>query len=208
MATRNKYKAALMVVMLLGLSSCAILDEKPADQNIKPLDWQTRQQLLSSLDDWQVLGRVAMQTDDDAWSASIDWSQEQERYFIQLSGPFNSQAMTITGGPGYAVMVTSDGEKFIETDVNRLLEQHTGWQMPVDGLKYWALGLVDPDQPAQRVFDEQGRLNRLSQSGWTIQYKSYSMQGKVEMPRKIHLENSHFKVKLVFMNWKFDLRES
>lgn len=200
--------AALMVVILLGLSSCSSLDEKPTDQKLKPLDWQARQQLLSSLNDWQALGRIAMQTDDDAWSASIDWRQNEERYIIQLSGSFGGHVMTIKGGPGYVVMLTSDGEKFIETDAGRLIERHTGWQMPIDGLRYWVLGLVDPDRPAQQVFDKQGRLSRLSQSGWVVQYKSYQLQGQVEMPRKIQLDNSHFRVKLVFRNWKLGFRES
>ena len=192
------------MVVLLELSGCATFTQV----STPTLDWETRQKVLSSLSDWHVRGRVAMQTADDAWSASIDWNQAEGSYVIRLSGPLGGNVMTVHGGPGYAVMETAEGEKFIETNAGRLIEAQTGWQIPVEGLQYWALALVEPGFPAVQIFDDQGRLSEVRQSGWVIHYQTYQIKGNIEMPRKIQLNNDHFKVKLVIKEWQLGLQKS
>jgi len=207
MSAFNFRHASLLAIMLMGLSACATVDE-PRGAPTAVLDWPARQQVLASLSDWRAVGRVAMQTTDDAWSASIDWDQIAERYEIRLSGPLGGNAMTIIGGPGYVVLETAEGDRYIETNAGRLIESKTGWHIPVEGLKYWALGLTEPGQPADQVFDDKGRLTELRQSGWVIRYQAYRLMENIEMPRKIQLANNHFKVKLVIKDWHFGLHES
>lgn len=198
------FRKTLLPVVMLVLSGCAAFTQVATPT----LDWEARRSVLSALSGWHASGRVAMQTADDAWSASIDWNQAEGSYVIRLSGPLGGNMMTINGGPGYVVMETAEGEKFIETNVDRLIEAQTGWQIPVEGLKYWALALVDPGIPADRIFDDQGRLSQIRQSGWVIHYQAYQIKGNIEMPRKIQLDNDHFKVKLVIKDWQLGLKKS
>ena len=198
---RSVRHAPLLAVTLFGLSACATLDQ-PDTVSQPPLAWAERQQYLAGLESWKMSGRVAVQTKEDSWSATIRWNQMPARYAINLSGPLGGNAMTIQGGPGYVVMQTSDGEKYSETNPDRLIEAQTGWQIPVAGLRYWAMGLVAPQSPAAQAFDAQGRVSELRQSGWTIQYQRYQRKNQTEMPDKIQLENERFKVKLVVKDWQ------
>jgi outer membrane lipoprotein LolB len=78
-----------------------------------------------------------------------------------------------------------------------------GWTMPVEGMRYWAIGLPAPDsKPERQQLDDQGRLLELSQSGWTIEYRRYQPVGEVELPDKIFMQNHKLNVKLVVERWQ------
>lgn len=205
--------ALLLAVSILGLSACATLDQYDADSHdtavsSPPSAWAERQLYLSGIAHWQLRGRLALQTADDSWSASIRWQQSPAYYAIDLSGPLGSNAMSVRGGPGLVVMQTPAGEKFTETSVDRLIEARTGWQIPVAGLQYWVRGLRAPRATAQQKFDPQGRLSELRQSGWVIQYQSYLRKDEIEMPGKIQLSNARFKLKLRVHDWQIGMPSS
>ena len=55
-----------------------------------------------------------------------------------------------------------------------LLEQTLGLRLPVTGLRYWVRGLPAPGPTALLQTDAAGRLTRLEQNGWVIEYPSYA----------------------------------
>ena len=107
----------------------------------------------------------------------------------------------LQGHPGQAVLHTSDQE-ITATDVNELLRKHFGWVMPVQGLRYWVLGLPDPQPVDDKALDEQGRLVWLEQSGWHIEFVRYHKVGRIEIPGKMKLEYPDLHVRLVIDQWE------
>jgi outer membrane lipoprotein LolB len=84
-----------------------------------------------------------------------------------------------------------------------LLAQVTGWQLPVTGLRYWIRGLPEPVAgQAQETRDEAGRLNRLEQSGWTIEYQKYQLVGDILLPAKLQLIHADISVRIVIDQWE------
>ena len=194
---------ALAFVVLLGLNACTQANLRTDTQSDTRLrDWPLRLEKLNAIHRWDVSGRIAMQTTDDAWSASISWKQTGEDYDIRLFGPLGGKALSIKGGDNYVFLTTDKGETFSEASATTLIYRQTGWQVPVDGLRYWARALAMPEVSSKQVFDQAGRLSELRQSDWTIYYQSYHVFNNLEMPRKIRMENEHFKVKLILRDWE------
>ena len=60
-------------------------------------------------------------------------------------------------------------------------------------MNYWVLGLPAPGPAPERQLDEQGRLKRLTQSGWDIQFLEYTRHGAFDLPSKMYIarQDSH-----------------
>jgi outer membrane lipoprotein LolB len=59
----------------------------------------------------------------------------------------------------------------------------------------------DPAQPSELAGDEQGRLTRLEQGGWVIDYPAYGQVAALELPTRIQAQRDQIKVKLVIEQW-------
>lgn len=194
---------ALAFMVLFGLSACTQTNLRTDTRSdAKQRDWSQRLEQLNAIQQWDVSGRIAMQTPDDAWSASMSWKQTGDDYDIRLFGPLGGKALSIKGGEGYVFLTTDKGETFSEVNAARLIYRQTGWQVPVEGLRYWARALAVPESPSKQVFDQVGRLSELHQSDWTIYYQDYRIVNNLEMPRKIRMVNEHFTVKLILRDWQ------
>ncbi len=198
---------SLLILLFSGLTACLPLSFiKPVStlgiSQTRMTDWYERRLSLEQFPSWQFSGRIAMQAGNDAWSATISWRQSDGRYEVEIYGPLGSSRVAVQGSQSHAELTTANGHKLVEADAQRLLEQHTGWSIPVSGLRYWLLALPQPHQPAQQLFDDTGRLLELSQSGWKIRYQSYKPVSGIDMPQKIRMQTDKLTVKLVFKNWR------
>lgn len=200
-------RAAVTLAAILFLSACSSFPGL-VQEDSGLLEWTKREHYLAGIDHWETTGRIAIQTPEDALSASIDWDQLKDRYQIRLAGPVGSGTWFINGRPGHVVMESVDGSRYEESNAARLLEATTGWRLPVESLKYWARGLAVPGDVAQSSFDDYGRLSELRQYGWHIRYTHYRPAGRVEMPVKLQLQHGEVRVKWVIRHWKLGSGES
>ena len=197
-------RALVLVLMLIPVACSVPLTQPDSELRSGLLSWDKRQSLLGEIHTWAVDGRIAMRTADDAWSASMKWQQNNAEYDLKLYGPLGRNLMSIIGGNDYVILTTNEGETFSESSASSLIYRQTGWQVPVEHLRYWARAMAVPDMPASSRHDNLGRLSQLSQSGWEITYQGYEAFGQLEMPRKIRLTHSQFSVKLIMRNWQLE----
>ena len=144
-----------------------------------------------------------MRLEKHAWSATLQWHQQQQEYFLRLIAPLGQGTYEITGNNDAVFLRTAKNEVLKANNPESLMEGTFGWSVPLTGLIYWLRGLPEPGTKAE-VFslDEQGRITDLSQSGWRVTYSSYNNTGGLELPDKISLENDKLKVRLVIKHWK------
>jgi outer membrane lipoprotein LolB len=147
-----------------------------------------------------------MQTEDDAWSASLKWRQNTADYDLVLYGPLGRRVMSVTGGQGHVILTTDEGETFTDSSASALIYRQTGWQVPVENLHYWTRALEVPGQAAARSYDSAGRLSELSQSDWVVYYEDYQVVGQLEMPKKLRLVHQQLTVKLILRDWQLERR--
>ncbi len=65
-----------------------------------PAQWQQHKDQLSSIDGWQIEGKVGVRAPKDSGSGTLFWLQRQDYYDIRLSGPLGRGAARLTGRPG------------------------------------------------------------------------------------------------------------
>lgn len=197
-----------LLISLLGLSllACSTSPQRPVASDPEEA-WQDRHHSLSTLQQWQLTGRLGIQTENEGWNATLNWKQQQKQYTIMLVAPLGQGTIQLRGDEQRVTLNTGEEEELFATKPEILLYREFGWRVPVSSLRYWVLGLPAPGA-AKRELDGYGRLSRLYQNGWEIQFLNYESQGDIELPSKIFINNHRAKVRLVINQWQLDPSEA
>lgn len=196
-----------LILLLLSLAACAPLPERPAVTSPQQT-WNERQQSLQQIQHWQLKGRLAIVNDVEAWHLNVDWQQRNSDYLIAMWGPFGAGRVELTGNASGVRLVDADQGVYYSADAESLLYEHTGVRMPVNGLRYWILGLAHPArQTAQPTLDQYGRLASLSQDQWDVQMRHYTRIGPHELPDKLSITRNDIKVRMIVDDWKLDSKD-
>lgn len=153
-------------------------------------------------EDWALDGRIAVRSRGEGWHASLRWVQTGAAFRIELSGPLGQGAVRLWGDPGGVSLERADGLRDRAADAAALLERHTGWVLPVDGLRFWVRGLAVPERPARWDHDAGGRPLRLQQDGWDIRYTAFQEPpADAALPRRIELVRDGLQARLIIDRW-------
>jgi len=185
------------------LAGCAGIGSQEAVQgqgNAK--QWQAHKQQLSSLDGWQINGKVGIRAPKDSGSGTLFWLQRQDYYDIRLSGPLGRGAARLTGRPGAVSLEVANQGRYEAPDPETLLEAQLGWKLPVSHLVWWVRGLPAPDSKSTLTLDGDSRLSNLVQDDWQIEYLSYSEQNGFWLPERMKLHGKDLDVTLVVKDWQ------
>ena len=195
----RRLNSTIWLLLTILLTGCAAPSLPPGADSTT---WPTRQATLAALTDWRAAGRIGVISGPDGWHAHFQWQQHDSAYRIDLSGPLGQGRVTVQGGPDQVSVQTQDGQHWNAPDAEALLEQSLGTRLPVTGLRYWIRGLPQPDAAiAQQQTDSQGRLIRLEQSGWIIEYSSYTPVGTLQLPERITAYRPDLSIKLLIEQW-------
>ena len=197
--TCKVFMRRVWLICLLLLAGCAT--RPPVSEPVPEAAWLTHRALLEALTDWQVRGRVAVRTGEDGWNAHFDWHQQGQDYLIRLRGPFGQGAVELHGNAMGVWLKQADQTPVFALDPETLLEQQTGWRLPVAGLSSWLRGLPVAGLASDLHWDMHGRLLQLRQDGWLVDYSRYREQGDVALPQKLKLERDMVKVRFVIDDW-------
>ena len=184
-----RYIAVLSLLLLSA--SCAQLPQRPANAWSAP-DWSF----------WSLRGRIAVHAGEQGWHANLNWRQTGMDYTLELSGPLGQGTVRMTGDATGVTLARADGLQDQAPDADALLLRHTGWTLPVAGLRYWVRGRAVPEQPAEWEWAGDGLPQQLRQDGWVIQYTEFREQpGLGKLPRRIDLERDGLRARLVIDGW-------
>lgn len=191
---------------VVAVAGCALVrPPAPTTPGIAdPEAWQARQEMLAEFDRWSLQGRAATGKLL-GWSGNLSWRQRGQEFDVRLSGPMGAGGFRARGEPGLVRIHTED-ETYYTNDPEGLVEEIVGWQFPLTGLRYWAIGLPAPGLPATLSVDDDGLLVGLEQAGWRLAYPEYQDTEGPELPRRIVLNDGENTVKLVIDRW-FDLED-
>ena len=192
--------ALFLAVLIALLSGCAI---PPATSPEAAAAWTARQNRLARISTWQADGRIGVVSGQDGWHANFQWAQQDSGYRIDLIGPLGQGRVIVESNGTEARVQTQDGQSWTAPDADALLEQSLGVRLPVNGLRYWARGLPEPGSTPTLQTDAQGRLTRLEQNGWVIEYPAYAPTSvlNLDLPERIVARRQDLSVKLVIEQW-------
>lgn len=173
----------------------------PAPRGDEPATYIERREALTALEQWTMTGRIGVRLAERGFTGAINWRQAREQLDVRFHGPLGAGAFRLSGQPDALVLETGDGETYLLDDPEATLDAELGWSVPIDAMRYWLLGLPFPAWPAIEELDEVGRLARLEQRDWVVEYDRYTDVGNWLMPRKIVIEGADVIVRLSVHDW-------
>ena len=191
-----------LAVISLVLSGCSTTTPKQHSQFSKTT-WLQHKNTVDHIQKWQFSGRFSAKTDTENWTGSITWSQNLQKYKINISGPLSTGSIMLEGEENFARLQLSDDQTVTDINPQSLLYAHTGLKLPVNELRYWLLGLPSPQNSYSTVeLNEKGQLSKLSQNNWEVKFKRYTTTNKRQLPDKIFLVNHEINVRLIIQKWQ------
>lgn len=196
--TRRWVIAALVAV----LSGCASLPG-PGSAPASPGQlraWEARSENLSRIDRFVVNGRVASGAL--GFKADLRWKQLPDgRFELRVAGPFGARAAELSGDVHEVRVRTGNDAVTTTADPEAWLEHALGCRLPVSGLRWWALGLPDPQSRYDVLLDADGRATHIAQNDWKLDYIEYRLVDGVDLPRRIEARNGDTRVTLLADRW-------
>lgn len=186
---------------VVGLAGCATTPpEKVPDSPERA--WQGHWMAVAAIANWEMSGRVAVRTEEDGGRVQLHWVQKGPAYELVLNGPFGSGEVTMVGDEDGATIVGADDQGYHHPDAAFLLEAYTGYAIPVDALVYWVRGIPAPGFEHRRELDRHGRLARLEQGPWTVQYDEYREVDGEYLPVRLRAEGPGMALRLAIHDWR------
>lgn len=156
--------------------------------------------------DFNILGRIAIQDDDQSFSGSFRWQHLVMSDEILLFTPLGQAVAEITKDQEGVRLITSKLEAFYAADVENLTEEVLGWRLPLNGLQYWIQGVHSPVTKAEKDLDGKNQIVAIRQDGWYIHYQSFTpaQLNATPLPRVLNLIYGKLKIRLVIDDWKVE----
>lgn len=101
-------------------------------------------------------------------SGRLSWNHKNSGDAVFLANPLGTGLAEIDIGPQGARLRDARGELHQHADADVLMQQVTGYALPVSRLAFWLLGR--PGVAGELQSDAQGRPQRLREGGWQIDY--------------------------------------
>ncbi len=179
----NRLIACLAALLLL--TSCAALN-KPSPDPTAIVDVAKHQQQLLALKRWRLEGKLGYQSQQQSGSALLQWQQDRQSFELLLSGPFGFKTTRISGDERHAELQQSGVTHYAADSASELTAHLFGWAWPVDELLYWIKGIPSPEASVvSQLFNEQGLLKELQQSGWSLKFSDYRQSRNLVLPGRI-----------------------
>ena len=176
------WKRAAVLLLPLVLAGCA--GWRPPPPTVSETERHWRAALVER--PWRLQGRIGVRGGRDSWHGHLRWEHGRDFERLVLSGPFGQGGAVIEARPGWIRLRYPDGKTLESTTPDRLLRQVLGVAVPLAALRYWVLGLSAPG-PVSAERDVAGRLRRLRQDGWEVEYQAYGVVGAGALPTKLRL---------------------
>jgi outer membrane lipoprotein LolB len=188
------------LILALLLSGCATY---PVSELPKMDDWDARNRVLAGIAEWEFRGRIGVTSSDDGFNGKLRWQQSVDNFTASVSGPIGFGSVRVAGNSAWVQLTSNDGITSLLTNPEQDLLERYGWTLPVQSLRYWALGIPDPASPATTVFAPDGLLANLEQGGWQVHYNEYQEVAGQAMPKRLSATANDVKVVVIVQNWLF-----
>lgn len=194
-------RGLLLLALAASLMACAPVAVRTGGSQADLLAAQSaREAGLAEQVDWRMAGRLAVSAGGEGGSGRIEWRQRGADFDIRLSAPVTGRSWTLVQQGGDVVLDGLEGGPRRGADAEALLQDATGWRVPVSALAAWARG-ARAAGPARIEFGPDGLPALIAQQGWTVEYREWD-GGEPARPRRVFARlDAQTSVRLVVESW-------
>jgi len=187
----------LILLCSTVLAACVTTRRAPAPA-AAAAGWEQRVAELQGLSSWRLDGRAAVAAGTQGWQATLNWRQSGDAEEVRLSGPFGVGSLVLKRTPdGFSLNGAPPGEAVLAQ-----LQERLGFELPIDHLRFWLLGVPDPSAPFELKRNDQDRASQLTQDDWTIDYDRYMPVNGDLLPARLVLRRAGVRVRIVVDRWE------
>jgi outer membrane lipoprotein LolB len=182
----------------LCVAGCISTRPQPAPVAL-PTVWEMRMPALQRAASWSLEGRVAASVGKQGWQADLTWAQDGRVSQLHLAGPLGIGASELRLAPeGLSISGAPPG-----TDARQILQERLGMDLPLESLRYWILGVPDPDAPSTVTRNAMDRAQQLDQAGWSVGFGRYLPVAGDWLPAQLTLARDPVRVRIAVDHWNF-----
>jgi outer membrane lipoprotein LolB len=189
-------RIAVILVCSAALGAC-VTTRPPLPGT--PLDWDQRVGVLQKAGEWRLDGRAAVAVGTQGWQATLNWHQQDASTEVHLSGPLGVGALVLKRSPDGLSLNGAPPSDAVVTQ----LQERLGFELPLDHLRFWLLGVPDPGAAFELKRNEQDRALQLTQSDWTIDYDRYMPVAGDLLPAHLVLSRPGVRVRIAADHWQW-----
>ncbi|MCS6786010.1 MAG: lipoprotein insertase outer membrane protein LolB [Thiobacillaceae bacterium] len=188
---RARALALLLTVLVVG--GCAPLRPPPPAATAQP----------APLTNFRLEGRFSVKNAEQAYTGGIRWAHDAGQDEILLTAPTGQGLAQLRREPGGVVLTTAEGRSYTAPSAEELTEHVLGVRLPLEGLTYWLSGRPRPGAAHTLVRDAEGRVERLEQDGWRLEYGRYRFEaGRWLAGRLFARRGEELELRLVVDQWE------
>ena len=192
----------LLIVILIGLiTSCA--QKPPAD--LTGFHYSHQLTLLADLENWEVSGRMSIQTQEDAFSASFKWRKLINYQRIEITGMLGQTYAILEIEPDKTLLTIKDEAPVLTNNLDELMWSRLGFTIPVELLTSWIKAYPFSQSEGEINTDKDGFIQDMSYRGWQAKYKRYKKFTEINtlyLPSRTTVTNSRETIKLAVKEWQ------
>jgi outer membrane lipoprotein LolB len=190
------------------IASCATVSPPAGELSKKEKRalYEAHAAALESLDRWVLDGKLAVSDGEDGGTGRLEWRAQADINELDFRGALGRGSWQLDITPQRSVLSLGNGEVWEAPEVSSLVQRHVGWHVPVDALGWWVRGLAAPGKVDGQEIDNDGRLTRLSQHGWNVEYDRYREFSGMALPTRVDARSGARRVKFVMREWTFPER--
>lgn len=190
-----------LIAAALTLAGCASLSPAPTPVTAGPEAQAWHLDQLNEIGAFSLVSRMAVRTEKNGFSGPLRWKHTEEGNHISLYSPLGAQVADIQSSAEGVTLVTNDRKTHKADSAEALLQNTMGWSLPLTGLSDWVLGRPTRGPHEIVSFDPQGRITKLKQNGWDIEYAAYKIVDGIALPGKVTLRSPQVYLKLLIDKW-------
>lgn len=186
-------RRALTLIGCCALAACATTRPVPPPAT----GWDERMTELQSPREWRLDGRAAVALGQQGWQATLNWQQTPDAAEVHLSGPFGIGALVLNQSPAGLSLNGAPPSDAVLSQVQDKL----GFELPIENLRYWLLGVPNPGSPFEVARNDQDRAKTIAQDGWSIAYDRYQPAAAGVLPTRLVMSRADVRVRIIIDHW-------
>jgi outer membrane lipoprotein LolB len=172
-----------------------------------PAAIEAREARLQRFESWRSQGSLALDSEEQGvFNVTFAWDANPDGFDIRLFGPLGKQVYRVSQDIYGATLWRDSDPPVYGASADELLLLASGIAIPVEQMRYWAVGL--PGDTAQDDIrrDGSGRLRALQvrdadSMAWQLEFLRYRTVNAMDLPREIHVSGDGVEIELTIRKW-------